>query len=138
VGGGSIKRRPLAWGNVLLMGGGVGVLVTAFLFVLSLIRSYVEPPRIPVPRPMLASAESMPVELPGLAELDLPPINLARTTAMENLATAMVQGAGPSPSSVDHPAPADGAVPLPPRRPRAGTLTQLSSAVPVPRPRPRD
>ncbi len=137
MGGGSIKRRPLAWGSVLLMGGGVGVLVTAFLFVLSLIRSYVEPPRISVPRPMLASAESMPLELPGLAELDLSPIDVARTSATENLATAMAHGGGPQRAAVEEPASATSVVPLPPRRPRE-TLIRLSGNVPMPRPRPQD
>jgi hypothetical protein len=137
VGGGSKKHRPLAWGNVLLMGGGVGVFVSAFLFALSLIRSYVEPPRIPAPRPMLASAESTPVEVTGLAERDLWPLNVARNNAMENLATVMAQGGIVQAAAAEEPAPASSVVPMPPRRPRE-SLIRLSGNVPMPRPRPQD
>jgi hypothetical protein len=135
--GGFQKRRPLAWGNVVLMGGGVGLFVSAFLFALSLIRTYVEPPKIPTPRPMLASAESMLVEVTGVAELDLWPLNVARTSAMENLATVMAQGGRVPPPAAQAPTPATSVVPMPPRRPRE-TLIRLSGNVPIPRPRPQD
>jgi hypothetical protein len=129
-------RRP-AWPNVLLIGAGVGGLVASFLLVLSFIRSYVEPPKIVPARPMLASAESTPVEITGFSGLELSPIDVARALARESLTIALVQGATASPP-VDEASAATEAVPLPPRRPRPQTMSQLSGAIPVPRPRPQD
>jgi hypothetical protein len=138
VGRGAVKQRPVAWGNVLLVGGGVGVFVTAFLLVLSFIRSYVEPPKIAAPRPMLASAESTPVEITGFAGSNLSPMEAVRAVAMEDLAAAFGRGASPPPPTVNDSAPVIRAVPLPQRRPRPDTLTLLSRNVPLPRPRPRE
>jgi hypothetical protein len=127
--------------NVLLVGGGVGVFVVSFLLILSLIRTYVEPPRIPAARPMLASADSTAVELTGMGEANLSVLDVARVGAMENLAAVMARGESPLPAVApvaaiaEAPTPADSAVPLPPRRPRA-MLIRLSGDVPVPRPRP--
>jgi hypothetical protein len=135
VAGYRLTVRRMAWPNVLLIGGGVGIVVVSFLLLLSLIRSYVEPPKIPAAQPMLASAASNPVELTGFAGPFLSPIEIARATAMENLAAALVQRASAPPPAADEPV--STAVPLPPRRPRA-EMTQLSANVPVPRPRPRD
>jgi hypothetical protein len=139
VAGNKLRRRRRVWPNVLLIGGGGGVLVVSFLLVLSLIRSYVEPPRIPAARPMLASADSTPVELTGLAEPNPSLLDLARATALGRLAAALARGESPQPAAlaVEEPASAGSAVPLPPRRPRE-TVTRLSGDVPVPRPRPQD
>jgi hypothetical protein len=134
------RRRRRAGPNVLLVGGGVGVLVVSFLLVLSLIRSYVEPPKIPAARPLLASAESTEPELTGLAGLDLSPLSTARATALGNLATVMARGESPRPAvaaAAEEPTPAAPTIPLPPRRPRE-TLNRLSGDVPVPRPRPQE
>jgi hypothetical protein len=128
--------RRMAWPNVLLVGGGVGVVVVSFLLLFSLIRSYVEPPKIPTARPLLASAEAAPVELTGLGTPILSPIEYARAT--ENLAAVMAQRETTPPPTVEEPAGMSSVVPLPPRRPRVQMLTVLSSNVPVPRPRPRE
>ena len=129
----ALKPRRLAWPNILLAGGGVAVLVASFLLVLSMIRSYVEPPKIPAPRPMLASAIESPVELTGFSGPNLSPIEIARASAIQDLAAAMRSNSAP-PMAVE-PTPA---APLPSRKPRPETVTQLSANVPLPRPRRRD
>jgi hypothetical protein len=108
-----------------------------------MIRTYVEPPRIPAARPMLASADSTPVDLTGMGEANLSVLDMARAGAMESLAAVMARGESPLPAMApvaavaEAPAPADSAVPLPPRRPRE-MLIRLSGDVPVPRPRPAE
>jgi hypothetical protein len=131
-------RRRRALPNVLLLGGVVGVLVVSFLLILSLIRSYVEPPRIPAARPMLASAEPTAIGPAGVTEPFVSVLDLARANAIENLAAVMVQGESPLPAVAPaESSPAAPAIPLPPRRPRE-TLIGLTGDVPVPRPRPQE
>jgi hypothetical protein len=139
------RRRRGALPNVLLLGGVVGVLVVSFLLILSLIRSYVEPPRIPPARPMLASAEPTAIGSTGLTEPFVSVLDLARANAMENLAAVMVRGESPlpavaaaaAPAAAEESSPAGPAIPLPPRRPRE-MLISLTGDVPIPRPRPQE
>src|SRR4029453_1422301 len=124
------RRRRRALPNVLLLGGVVGVLVVSFLLILSLIRSYVEPPRIPAARPMLASAEPTAIAPTGSTEPFVSVLDLARANAMENLAAGMARGESPLPAvtaaaAPEEPSSAAPAIPLPPRRPRE-TLIGLS------------
>jgi hypothetical protein len=126
--------------NVLLLGGVVGVFVVSFLLILSLIRSFVEPPRIPAARPMLASAEPTAIGPTGSTEPFVSVLDLARANAMESLAAVMARGERPLPAvtaaaTPEESSPAAPAVPLPPRRPRE-MLMSLSGDVPIPRPRP--
>ena len=140
--GSEFRRKRRALPNVLLLGGVIGVLVVSFLLILSLIRSYVEPPRIPAARPMLASAEPTAIGPTGLTEPFVSVLDLARANAMESLAAVMARGESPLPAVAAPPAPEESsaaapAVPLPPRRPRE-TLIGLSGDVPIPRPRPQE
>jgi hypothetical protein len=135
VAGYASKPRRLAWPNVLLAGGGVAVLVVSFLLVLSMIRSYVEPPKIPAARPMLASAEETQIELTGFSGPHLSPIEIARASAIQDLAAAMRTSSAST--RTEESTPPSGVAP-PARRPRAETATQLSAGVPLPRPRRRD
>jgi hypothetical protein len=141
VAGNEFRRRRRALPNVLLLGGVVGVLVVSFLLILSLIRSYVEPPRIPAARPMLASAEPTAIGPTGLTEPFVSVLDLARANAMENLATVMARRESPLPPVTAAAAPEESnssapAIPLPPRRPRE-MLISLTD-VPIPRPRPQE
>jgi hypothetical protein len=140
VAGRSSRCGRTAWPNVLLIGGGVGVFVVSFLLILSLIRTYLDQPRIPAARPMLATADPTPVALTGLAESNRSVLDMARTSALENLAAVMARGESPLPATAavaEAPAPAHSAIPLPPRRPR-DMLIRASSDVPIPRPRPAE
>jgi hypothetical protein len=142
VAGDEFRRRRRALPNVLLLGGVVGVLVVSFLLILSLIRSYVEPPRIPAARPMLASAEPIAIGPAGSAEPFVSVLDLARANAMENLATVMARGENPLPAVAATPAPEESspaapAIPLPPRRPREMSIS-LTGDVPIPRARPQE
>src|SRR4029453_16809666 len=136
------RRRRRALPNVLLLGGVVGVLVVSFLLILSLIRSYVEPPRIPAARPMLASAEPTAIAPTGSTEPFVSVLDLARANAMENLAAVMARGESPLPAVAATPgaeesSPPAPPIPFPPRRPRE-MLISLSGDVPIPRPRPQE
>ena len=140
--GNEFRRGRRALPNVLLLGGVVGVLVVSFLLILSLIRSYVEPPRIPAARPMLASAEPTAIGPTGMTEPFVSVLDLARANAMENLAAVMARGEGPLPAvpaaaAAEESSPAAPAIPLPPRRPRE-MLISLTGDVPIPRPRPQE
>jgi hypothetical protein len=136
VAGYQLTVRRMAWPNVLLVGGAVGILIVSFLLLLSLIRSYVEPPKIPAARPLLAATASTPVELTGFTAPTPSHIEYAWAAAMKDLAASKAPTSPPA--IIEEPVMESYPVPLPPRRPRTKTFSALSDNVPMPRPRPRD